>query len=159
MKTAVNYLMRFAPAILALFCVSTLAIAGGNTTEVYLTGTTNTAAGSFVVQATDDIYQYQGDEYTVYNVYYDNPKNNMKIAVLDEGDCESYIAFTKDYWFQYNCTREGFGVRKARFRSPTTRDMFDSDEYHDQTILLKKRNIEKDQAVGIIATYMPRLQG
>ena len=159
MKRTVKYLKRSAAVALALFFVSTAVFADGEISEVYLTGTTDTDAGSYVVAATDDIYHYQGAEYKVYNVYYDNPRNNMKIAVLNEGACKSYIAFTGDYWFQYNCTREGFGVRKARFTSPASRDMFDSNEYHDQSILVKQRKIEKDQAVGLIAAYLPRLQG
>ena len=83
----------------------------------------------------------------------------MKIAVLEEGSCKSYIAFTNNYWFRYNCTKDGFGVRKAMFNSPAVRDGFNADEYHDQTILVKTRKIEKDQAVGLIAAYLPKLQG
>ena len=159
MKTTINYLKRFAALTVALFFVSTAVFADGEISEVFLTGTTNTDAGSFVVTASDDIYHYQGAEYTVYSVYYDNPQNNMKIAVLEEGSGKSYIAFTKEFWFQYNSTRDGFGVRKAMFSSPSSRDMFDSHEYHNQTVLVKERKIEKDQAVGLIASYLPRLQG
>ena len=83
----------------------------------------------------------------------------MKIAVLDEGNCKTYIAFTDKYWFRYNCTKDGFGVRKAMFNSATIRDGFSAEEYRDQTILVKSRKIEKDQAVGLIASYLPKLQG
>jgi len=159
MKTTVNYLKRFAAVTLAFLFVSTAVFAEGETSEVYLSGTTNTAAGDFVVTGSDDIYHFQGDEYKVYNVYYDNPSNNMKIAVLNEGSCKSYIAFTNSYWFKYNCTKEGFGVRKAMFNSPAVRDGFNPDEYQNQTILVKSRKIEKDQAVGLIAAYLPKLQG
>ncbi|MEN8230790.1 MAG: hypothetical protein ABFS38_21720 [Bacteroidota bacterium] len=159
MKTTLNYLKRFAAVTIALMFVSTALFADGEASEVYVSGTTNTAAGDFVVTGTDDVYHYQGEEYTVYNVYYDNPKHNMKIAVLDEGFCKSYIAFTNNYWFRYNCTKDGFGVRKAMFNSATIRDGFNAEEYQNQTILVKARKIEKDQAVGLIAAYLPKLQG
>ena len=159
MKTTLNYLKRFAAVTMALMFVSTALFADGETSEVYVSGTTNTAAGDFVVTGTDDVYHFQGEEYTVYNVYYDNPKNNMKIAVLEEGSCKSYIAFTNNYWFRYNCTKDGFGVRKAMFNSAAIRDGFDAEEYQNQTILVKTRKIEKDQAVGLIAAYLPKLQG
>ena len=159
MKTNVKYLKRFAAVTLAFMFVSTAVFADGEASEVYLSGTTNTAAGDFVVTGTDDVYHFQGDEYKVYNVYYDNPRHNMKIAVLKDGACKSYIAFTKNYWFRYNCTRDGFGVRKAMFNSAVIRDGFDAEEYRNQTILVKSRKIEKDQAVGLIAAYLPRLQG
>ena len=143
----------------ALVFVSLSAFADGGTSEVFVSGKTNTAAGDFVVTGTDDVYHFQGDVYKVYNVYYDNPGHNMKIAVQDQNNCESFIAYTNGYWFRYNCTREGFGVRKAMFTSAAVRDTFDANEYHDQTVLVKTRKIEKDQAVGLIASYLPKLQG
>ena len=159
MKATANYLKRFAALTLALLFVSVAVFADGETTEVYLSGSTNTAAGDYVVTGTDDVYHFQGDEYTVYNVYYDDPSHNMKIAVLDDDNCKSYIAYANGYWFMYNCTKDGFGVRKSMFKSANIRDGFDAEEFHDQTILVKSRKIEKDQAVGLIAAYLPKLQG
>ena len=159
MKTIVNQLKKFAAIALSLLFVSTVLFADGETSEIYLSGNTNTAAGSFVVTGTDDVYHFMGEEYTVYNVYYDNPRHNMKIAVLDNQNSNTFIAYTGNYWFKYNCTKEGFGVRKVMFNNPTVRDNFDAQEFHDQTILVKKRKIEKDQAIGLIAAYMPKLQG
>ena len=159
MKTTTNLLKRIAAVTLSLLFVSTDVFADGEANEVYLSGATNTAAGDFVVTGTDDVYHFQGDEYKVYNVYYDNPSHNMKIAVLEEGTCKSYIAYTNTYWFRYNCTKEGFGVRKAMFNSAKVRDGFDANEYSDQVVLVKTRKIEKDKAVGLIAAYLPKLQG
>ena len=159
MKTKVNYLKRFAVAAIALLFVSSAMFADGETNEVYLTGATNTAAGDYVVTGTDNIYHFQGEEFTVYNVYYDNPAHNMKIAVLDESSCKSYIAFTDGYWFMYNCTKDGFGVRKAMFTSAAVRDGFEPREYQSQSVLVKAKKIEQDQAVGLIAAYLPKLQG
>lgn len=158
MKATANYLKRFAAIALSLMFVSTAVFADGEASEVYLSGSSNTVAGDFVVTGTDDVYHFQGSEYAVYNVYYDNPQHNMKIAVLNEGDCKSYIAYTNNYWFKYDCTREGFGVRKAMFTSAPIRDRFDAREFRDQTVLVKERKIEKDQAVGLIAAYLPKLQ-
>lgn len=159
MKSTVNMLKRFAAFTVAILFVSTAVFADGEATEVYLSGSTNTSAGDYVVTGTDDVYHFQGDEFQVYNVYYDDPSHNMKIAVLEEGDCKSYIAFTDGYWFMYNCTKEGFGVRKAMFNSALIRDGFDARQYSNQTVLVKKKNIERDQAVGLIAAYLPKLQG
>jgi hypothetical protein len=158
MKTTANLLKRIAVVALSLLFVSTALFAEG-ANEVFLSGTTNSSAGDFVVTGTDDVYHFQGDVYKVYNVYYDNPQHNMKIAVLEEENCKSYIAFTDTYWFRYNCTKDGFGVRKAMFNSANVRDGFDHIEYSEQTILVKERKIEKDQAVGLIASYLPKLQG
>jgi hypothetical protein len=159
MKTTKSFLMKYAAAALALLFVSTVLFAEGGTSEVYLSGTTNTAAGDYVVTGTDDVYHYQGKEYTVYNVYYDNPSHNMKIAVYDEENCKSFIAYSKGYWFMYNCSKEGFGVRKAMFASETIRDEFNAKAYQNQTVLVKSRKIEKEKAIGLIAAYLPLLHG
>ncbi len=159
MKTKANLLKRIAVATLSLMFVSTALFADGEANEVYLSGTTNTAAGDFVVTGTDDVYHFQGQEFEVFNVYYDNPQHNMKIAVLEGDNCKIFLAYTNGYWFKYNCTREGFGVRKAMFTSPAVRDEFNHIEYRDQSVLVKARKIEKDQAVGLIAAYLPKLQG
>ena len=159
MKTKANLLKRIAAITLSLMFVSTALFADGEANEVFLSGTTNTAAGDYVVTGTDDIYHFQGEEYQVFNVYYDNPQHNMKIAVLEDGAGKSYIAYTNSYWFRYNSTKEGFGVRKAMFNSATVRDGFDSNEYSDQVVLVKSSKIEKDKAVGLIAAYLPKLQG
>lgn len=158
MKSTVDYLKRFAATAVALLFATSALFADGETAEVYLTGVSNSAAGDYVVTGTDDVYHFQGQEFTVYNVYYDNPMHNMKIAVANSDDCNSFIAYTGGYWFMYNCTKEGFGVRKAMFSSAAVRDGFSSEEYHDQTVLVKTRKIERDQAVGLIAAYLPKLQ-
>jgi len=159
MKSTVNYLKRFAAAAVALLFVTSALMADGEATEVYLSGSTNTSAGDFVVTGTNDVYHFQGEVFTVYNVYYDDPSHNMKIAVSDNKECNSFIAYTNGYWFMYNCTKEGFGVRKSLFNSAAVRDGFDAKEYQHQSILVKTRKIEQDQAVGLIAAYLPKLQG
>jgi len=158
MKTKANLLKRIATVTLSLLFVSTALFAEG-ASEVFLSGSSNTSAGDFVVTGTDDVYHYQGKEYKVYNVYYDNPMHNMKIAVLEDENCNTFLAYTNNYWFRYNCTKDGFGVRKSMFNSPTIRDEFNAREYRDQSVLVKTRRIEKDQAVGLIAAYLPKLQG
>ncbi len=158
MKTRTHFLKRFTAVVLSVMFVSTALFAEVETSEVYLKGSSTTAAGDYVVTSTDDVYQFQGQEYKGYNVYYDNPSHNMKIAVLEEGDCKSYIAFTDSYWFRYNCTKDGFGIRKAMFSSVAARDAFNADQFQEQTVLVKTRKIDKDVALGLIAAYMPKLQ-
>ena len=158
MKTKARVLKRIAALTLSMMFVSTAAFADGGANEVFLSGSTNTAAGDYVVTGTDEVYHFQGQEFTVYNVYYDNPSHNMKIAVLDAADCNTFLAYDGQFWFRYNCTKDGFGVRKAMFNSAEVRDSFDEYEYRDQSVLVKQRKIETDQAVGLIAAYLPKLQ-
>ena len=153
-------LIRKLTAMVVTLCVfSAFAFADGETTEVYLTGTSNSSAGDFVVQTTTDMFHYMGREYEVFRVYYDDPSMNMKIAVNSEGQCTSFVAFNGEFMFFYNCNKHGFGVRKVMFSNPWAKDVFDPQQYHDQTVLLKDRKVDKKNAVGLIAAYVPQLKG
>ena len=44
------------------------------------------------------------------------------------------------------------------FSNPWAKDAFDAQQFHDQTVLMKEHKIEKKQAVGLIASYVPQLK-
>ena len=158
MKSKVGFFRKLA-ALAAGLLLCSLAFADGETSEVYLTGSTNSPAGDFVVQTTSDMFHYQGKEYEVFRVYYDDPEMNMKIAVNADGKCRSFVAYNGEFMFFYNCNKHGFGVRKVMFSNPWTKDDFDAQQFHDQSVLLKQRKVEKKKAVGLIASYVPQLKG
>jgi len=158
MKTTIRNFSKALAVSLSMLLISSIALADGLFNEVYSTGTTSTAAGSYVVQATDNVYLYQGDVYKVYNVYYDNPQYNMKIAVKDVNKCKTYLAYTDNYWFKYKCSKDGFGVRKVMFDSPSSRDQFDPLAYSKQVILQKEKLSSKIEAVDLMASFVPKLK-
>jgi hypothetical protein len=159
MYNKVSLFRRLMTMLIALLVSTTFAFADGETTEVFLTGSSNSSAGDYVVQTTNDLFHFQGREYEVYRVFYDDPEMNMKIAVNREGKCTSFVAYNGEFMFFYNCNRHGFGVRKVMFSNPWVKDDFDAQKYHDQSVLMKDRKIEKKQAVGLIASYVPQLKG
>ena len=160
MKKKVGIIRRVAALTAALLFCSAFVFAEGETTEVYLTGTSNSSAGDYVVQTTNDIFHYQGREYEVFRVYYDNPEANMKIAVhKTDGQCRSWVAYTDEYMFFYCCTKDGFGVRKVMFSNPWVKDEYSALNYRDQSVLVKQSQVEKKEAVGLIAAYVPQLKG
>jgi len=159
MYRKVSMFRKLMTLLISLLVSTTFAFADGETAEVFLTGTSNSAAGDYVVQTTNDLFHFQGREYEVYRVYYDDPEMNMKIAVNNEGKCTSFVAFNGEFMFFYNCNKHGFGVRKVMFSNPWTKDDFNAQQFHDQSVLMKERKIEKKQAVGLIASYVPQLKG
>ena len=159
MKTKVGILNRLTAAAVLLFSLTAFVFADGETAEVFLTGTSNSSAGDFVVQTTNDIFHFQGKEYEVFRVYYDNPEMNMKIAVNTDGQCRSFVAYNGEFMFFYNCNKNGFGVRKVMFSNPWVKDGFNAEQFHNQTVLMKDRKVEKKQAVGLIASYVPHMKG
>jgi hypothetical protein len=160
MKTKIGIFNKLAAMAAGLFVFTMFAFADGEKTEVFLTGTSNSSAGDFVVQTTNDLFHYQGKEYEVYRVYYADPSMNMKIAVnTTNGKCKSFVAYNGEFMFFYNCNKDGFGVRKVMFSNPWVKDGFDEQQFKDQTVLLKDRKVEKKEAVGLIAAYVPQLKG
>ncbi len=159
MNKKVSLFKRVMTIVIALFVSTMFAFADGETTEVFLSGTSNSSAGDFVVQTTNDMFHYQGSKYEVYRVYYDDPDMNMKIAVNIEGKCTSFVAFNGEFMFFYNCNKHGFGVRKVMFSNPWVKDDFNAQRFHDQSVLMKDRKVEKKQAVGLIASYVPQMKG
>ncbi|MCK4746439.1 MAG: hypothetical protein KAT15_05365, partial [Bacteroidales bacterium] len=99
----VSLFKRVMTIVVALCLSATFVFADGETTEVFLTGTSNSLAGDYVVQTTNDMFHFQGREYEVFRVYYDDPDMNMKIAVNTEGRCTSFVAFNGEFMFFYNC--------------------------------------------------------
>ena len=154
----VSLFSRLTTIVVALCVFTSFAFADGETTEVYLTGTSTSSAGDFVVQTTSDMFHYMGREYEVFRVYYDDPSMNMNIAVNNEGNCTSFVAFNGEFMFFYNCNKYGFGVRKVMFSNPWVKDDFDAQQFHDQSVLMRDRKVEKKQAVGLIAAYVPQLK-
>jgi len=155
MKTQVRLISRMMTIAMALVMTTGMVYADGEITDVYTTGTTHTSAGDFVVRTTNDVFYYQGMEYEVYKVYYDDPSMNMKIAVNTDGKCKSFVAYTSEYTLFYNCNKYGFGVRKVMFSNPVAHKKFDHNEYKKQSVLRKERRIEKKDAVELIAAFLP----
>src|SRR6056297_2749679 len=128
MKTKVSFISKAMTFAIAIVMTSTAVFADGETTDAYATGTTNTPAGDFVVRATSDVFNFQGEAYEVYKVYYDDPSLNFQIAAKGEGKCKSLIAYTDDYTFFYECNKDGFGVRKVMFSNPEVHKRFNESE-------------------------------
>ena len=158
MKTQVSIFSKMTAIAFALVLTTSVAFADGETTDLYMTGTSTTEAGDFVVRTTNDVFYFQGNEYEVFNVYYDDPAMNLKIAVNKDGKCKSFVAYTSDYLMFYDCTKDGFGVRKVMFTNPEAKEAFDPKAYKEQMILNKKRKIEKKQAIGLIACFLPGMK-
>lgn len=158
MKTKINLITRFVTTAIALVMMTSVLSAKGDVSDVYTSGSSNSDAGDFVVRTTDQVYHFQGKEYEVYKVSYEDSTKDVCIAVNEEGGCKSYIAYCCDFTVFYSCNKNGFGVRKVMFNSPQAQEKFNSDEFKQQSVLVKKRRIEKEKAIQLIAAFLPDMQ-
>jgi len=141
----------------SLLAVSTLLFADGTTAEIYLTGTTDTPAGAFIVLNTDEEYYFNGNCYEVYKVQYEDHSKDMYIAVYTGKDCNSFIAYNGQFTFFYSCDEEGFGIRKVMFSHPDVQQAFSPQKFSCQSVLCKKRSAERKPAIATVATFVPEL--
>ena len=146
--------MKKLSVVLGILLISAMSLfADGSGTKILSSGST-TEHGDYVVTNTETVYHYQGKEYEVYKVMYDDPTANLNIAV----NGKEYIAYNDDVIFFYECTKKGFGVRKVLFNNPTARDKYDAKKFSMQTILCKEKKINDEKAIGIIAAFVPKLK-
>ncbi len=141
----------------SLLALSSLLLADGTASEIYLTGTTATPAGAFVVLNTEDVYYFNGNCYDVYEVQYEDHSRDMRIAVYTGRDCNSFIAYNGRFTFFYSCDEEGFGIRKVMFSDPGIQQAFSPEKFRCQSVLCKKRKAERKPAIETVATFVPDL--
>jgi hypothetical protein len=141
----------------SLMAVSPMLFADGSAAEIYLEGTTETPAGDYVVLSTEEVYYYNGNTYDVYLVQYENLNSNLKIAVHTGDDCNSFIASNGQFTFFYSCDENGFGIRRVMFRNPQVKEYFSPEQFHCQSVLCKKRRINRPTAVETVASFVPQL--
>lgn len=158
MKTTVRIFTKLTALAVLLMVTGISLQAEGDKDPVYAQGTTESPAGDYVVSATDEVYHFQGKEYEVFKVTYQDSYMDMKIAVNTEDECKSYIAYTDNYTVFYTCDEEGFGVRKIFFTNDEAREGFDYKKYHDQVVLKKRHHIFKKKAIELIASNLPSMQ-
>ena len=157
MTAITNKLKSTMMLIASLMAVSPLLFADGNTAAVYLTGTTGSPAGDYVVLNTEEVYYFNGNTYDVYLVQYENLNDDLKIAVHTGNDCNSFIASNGQFTFFYSCDENGFGIRKVMFCHPQVQESFSPEQFRCQSVLCKKRRIERPIAVETLACFVPQL--
>lgn len=157
MKTNNSRWKKMVMLITSLLLVTPLLFADGTMSEIYLTGTTDTPAGVFVVLNSDDVYYFDGHVYQVYEVRYEDHSKDMFIAVHTGADCNSFIACNGEFTFFYSCDEEGFGIRKVMFNNPGVQQAFSPDKFRCQSVLCKKRRTDRKLAIKTVATFVPDL--
>jgi hypothetical protein len=145
--------MKKLATLFGILLICTMSLFANKSAAIFLSGNT-IEHGDYVVVTTEDVYYYMGQEYEVYKVMYDNPAENMNIAI----NRNKYIAYTNDFIFFYECSRKGFGIRKALFNNPETRDLYDPKNFSKQTVLYSSNKIDKEIAIGLIVLFVPKLK-
>jgi len=155
MKTRKKFSIPALTFLWALSLISLNAFSIADNPGLIASGSSESKAGNYEVVATDQNFHYQGTAYEVYQVNYDDSSKDIQIAAFEGETCNSYIAFTKDFTIFYGCTREGFGAKQVMFATKDAQLRFNPNVYQEQNVLTKKRKLDTNEAIELIAATLP----
>lgn len=154
MKTKLSLVAIF------VFVVSVVAAAKIKDGEA-MRGNSMSEMGSYSITVSDAPLVFDNEVLETYDLTYEHASNPIKIAVLNEKKCKTFIVRSAEFEVQYTCKKGVFGVKKLekRFREIPDEEMnlkLNRVGYYAQRVICtgKKTN---DDYLGLIACYLPDL--
>lgn len=154
--------MKTKLVFLAVFVLIISAIANARIKEGQsITGNSLSDMGEYNISHADKPIIYGNAVLETYDLVYENATNTIKIGVLDERKCKTFIVRNDRFEIQYTCRNGVFGVRKLekRFREIPEKEMtmkLDKTNYYSQKIICRGKK-SQDEYLGLIACYFPLL--
>ena len=126
-------------------------------------GNTNSTLGSFKVEKAADQLVVNGIALETYVISYENSEKKVTLAVHDDGKSKVFLVSSDDLDIQYICHSGIFGVKKLgkKFKKDgyvTNDTVLNRSEYFNQKVIKRSESSIKE-CVGLIAAYLPKLQG
>jgi len=154
MKTKLSLLSFFA---FALCIVASAKIKDGKA----MTGNSMSEMGNYSLMLSEEPMLYDDQVLETYDLVYENATQPIKIAVLNEKKCKTFIVRSDEFEVQYTCNKGSFGVKKLekRFREIPEEEMnlkLNRVGYYSQRIICTGQKTNDDY-LGLIACYLPEL--
>ncbi len=126
-----------------------------------MTGNSLSDLGQYEITRSDAPMVYDNKVLDTYDLKYENATNTVKIAVLQEKKCRTFIVRNEEFEIQYTCTNGVFGVKKIekRFQEIPEAEMnmkLDRVGYYAQRVICQNKK-SLDEYLGLIACYFPDL--
>lgn len=144
--------------MMAMLLIPLSSYASKDNPDVYMTGKTVETETNFIVVPSEEVFHFQGQEYEVYKVTYDNPALNCKIAVRQVDRRNVFVAYTNTYTIFYEAGSNGFGPRRILFANPDAQLSFNPNKYSDQQVLDRNRHVSRKHGIELIAGYLPAMR-
>lgn len=126
-----------------------------------LTGNSLTEFGKYTVMVSDAPMVINGEVVKTYDLMYENTSNPIRVGMVKEDKCRTFIVRTDDFEIQYSCNNGVFGVKKIenRFQTLPKEEMdakLDRVNYFSQKVISTNQKSE-EELLGLIACYFPKL--
>lgn len=126
-----------------------------------LTGNSLTEFGKYTITNSDAPMMYENNVLKTYDLVYDGTKNPVRIGLVPEKDCTTFIVRSDEFEIEYKCTKGVFGVKKIEKQfQEIPKEVNDAKlnkvSYYAQRVICQNKKSE-DELLGLIACYFPTL--
>jgi len=150
---------------LVLFSIGLLIMGLGASAKMkdgqVLKGNSLTDLGKYSITKSDVPMVVDNKAVVTYDLVYENASNPVKVGVIDEKKCKTFIVRSSEFEAQYTCNRNVFGVQKMERKYRQLPEMT-SDAKINRVSLYAQRVISQnpkseEDLLGLIACYLPNL--
>ena len=150
-------------ALLLIVCVALLSM-GANAKirdGKALTGNSLTEFGKYTVVNSDAPMVLDNQVVQTYELTYDDINSTVRIGVLKDKKCTSFVVRSDEFEVMYECNKHVFGVKKIDKKYQTlpteaNNEKLDKVSYYAQRVICQNPKTE-DELLGLIACYFPNL--
>lgn len=126
-----------------------------------LTGNSLTEFGKYTIVVSDAPMVINNEVVKTYDLMYENTVNPVRVGLVQEKQCTTFVVRTDDFEIQYSCNKGVFGVKKieSRFQTLPKEEMnakLNRVSYFAQRVICTNKKSE-DELLGLIACYFPAL--
>ncbi|MCG6188070.1 MULTISPECIES: hypothetical protein [Maribellus] len=126
-----------------------------------LSGNSLTEFGKYTIVNSDAPMVIDNKVVKTYDLMYDDVNGSVRIGVLKEKDCTSFVVRSDEFEVMYECNKHVFGVKKIdkKFQTlPTAsnNEKLNKVSYYAQRVICQNPKTE-DELLGLIACYFPNL--
>lgn len=129
--------------------------------EFVAEGKTYSALGDYKIKLADNPVTINGVQLKAYVISYENSPMDVKVAIMKDKKCKSYIVLSDKLSIEYVCNGDYFGVQKLgkSFEKDgilTSDESLNRSEYFHQRLIAQGKQ-DEIEATQLIAAYFPML--
>lgn len=126
-----------------------------------LSGDSFTGFGKYVIMEAEVPMMIDNQTVKTYEVEYENAASPVRIGVIKELNCITFLVRTSEFEVQYSCEKGVFGVKKMdnQYRELPEKDShskLSKTNFYSQRIICRQHKSD-EELLGLIACYFPSL--
>jgi len=126
-----------------------------------LTGNSLTEFGKYTITVSDEPMIIASEAVKTYDLMYENTGNPIRVGLVKEEQCTTFVVRSGDFEIQYSCNKGVFGVKRieSRFQTLPKKEIdakLNKVNFFSQRVISANKKSE-EELLGLIACYFPVL--